>query len=187
MKDFEVVGEAENGRQALEVVQRLLPDIVIMDITMADLNGVEATRQIVNQVPGIKIIGLSMHSDSRLVTEILNAGAVGYVKKDCGFEELATAIRGAVKGGVYVCSAAAEGLAIQSTPGHEKPRLAPRESEVLQLIAEGKNTKEVALALNLSAKTVETYRKRLMDKLGFRNVAELTRYAIREGLTPLGD
>lgn len=190
-KTMEVVGEAENGRQAVELALRLRPDVVIMDISMPDLNGFEATRQILKGSPRTKVVALSMHMEERHVSEMLRAGAAGYLKKDCGFGELVRAVRAVTQGQVYLCPNAT-GIVVQehvaAAPGSSTSafsRLAPREREVLQLMSEGKNTKAIALTLDLSVKTVETYRKRLMDKLKVYTVAELTRYAIREGISPL--
>ncbi len=192
-KDMEVIGEAENGRRAVELVEKLRPGVVVMDVAMADLNGIEATRQIADAVPGIKIIALSMHSDRRFVQGMLAAGASGYLLKDAAFEELANAIRAAERGEVYISPAVAgvvvDGF-IHSGPARDSSPfelLTPREREVLQLLAEGQSTKQTASKLGVSVKTIETHRSRMMNKLGMRSVAELTKYAIREGLTSLGD
>jgi DNA-binding NarL/FixJ family response regulator len=190
-KGVEVVGEAENGRMAVEMAARLRPDVVIMDISMPDLNGFEATRQIAENSPRTRVIALSVHMEQRHVSEMLKAGASGYLKKDCGFAELVKAVREVHQGNVYLCQDAQVILVKDHVTGGPPAeatafsRLAPREREVLQLLAEGKNSKEIAIILGVSVKTVETYRKRMMEKLNVYTVAELTRYAIREGISPL--
>jgi len=188
---IEVIAEAENGRTAVQLTHRFVPDVVVMDISMPDLNGIDATRQIIKQNPRTKVIGLSMHSDKQFVVEMLRAGAVGYMLKDSAFEELATVIKTVVKNQTYIASKIT-GLVLSDymSPTETKeplvaPRLTEREREVLQLLAEGKGTKEIAADLHLSAKTVETHRQHIMDKLHKYTVAELTKYAIREGLTTL--
>ncbi len=190
-RDLEVVGEAENGRAALRLVTELKPDIIIMDITMPDLNGIEATRQIRLRCPEVKVIALSMHSDRRLVTEMLKAGASAYLLKDCAFAELARAVEVVSSGQTYL-SPGITGFVVEDYIQHlsessalDLPALTPREREVLQLLAEGKNTKEIALHLHISMKTVETHRRSIMDKLKTDSVADLTRYALREKLTSL--
>ena len=189
--DMEVVAEAEQGRTAVRLVRELSPQVVIMDVTMPDLNGVEAARQIVSEFPDVKIIALSMHSDSLFVTEMLRSGASGYLLKDCAFEELARAIRTVVAGKTYL-SPSISGVVVDDYlhrlskadfSGSEV--LTDREREVLQLLAEGKSTKQIALKLHISVKTVETHRRQMMDKLDIHTVAELTKYAIRKGLTSL--
>jgi DNA-binding NarL/FixJ family response regulator len=187
----EVVGEAENGRSVVQLARELNPDIVIMDVAMPDLNGVEATRQIVTENPSTKVLALSMHSDSRFVTRMLHSGAQGYLLKDCAFEELALAITTLLEDGVYL-SPGVTGVVVRDYMQHlsaaesgEVPTLTPREREVLQLVAEGRTTKDIAAKLHVSVKTVETHRKQIMDKLDIRSVAELTKYAVREGLTSL--
>jgi DNA-binding NarL/FixJ family response regulator len=162
-----------------------------MDIVMPNLNGIEATRKIVAKTPGIKIIALSMHSDRRFVVEIIKAGASGYLLKDCAFEQLAHAIGDVAAGKIYL-SPKITNILIKDHV-HIFPQsefsvfsiLTRREREVLQLLAEGKATREIASKLDVSVKTVETYRKQIMDKLDIHSIAELTKYAIREGLTSL--
>jgi len=189
--NMEVVAEAEDGRTAVQLTRKLSPDVVVMDISMPDLNGIEATRQILRDHPGAKVIALSMHSDRQFAARMLEAGASGYVVKDAAFEELATAIRTVVDGRVYLCSLVT-GLVVEdyvrrlpeTEPKVTSP-LSPREREALQLLAEGKTTKEAARELHVSVKTVETHRRNIMEKLNLHSVAELTKYAIRAGLTSL--
>jgi DNA-binding NarL/FixJ family response regulator len=187
--DMEVVGQAEDGRTTVELARKLTPDVVVMDISMPDLNGIEATREIRRQTPHVKVIALSMHSAKRYVTEMFKAGAVGYLLKDCDFDELARAIRTVADGKTYV-SPSISGVVVEDmVHGEEKPEsnafsiLTQREREVLQLLAEGKTTKQIALRLHISPKTVEAHRLRVMNKLDIDNVAQLTKYAIQEGLT----
>ena len=190
-QDMEVVAEAENGRTAVRLAAEMAPDVVIMDLTMPDLNGVEATRQILDKSPDIKIIALSMHSDSLFVTEMLKSGAAGYLLKDCAFEELAKAIRTVIDGKTYL-SPSISGVVVEDyihrlskTDFSSSDILSDREREVLQLMAEGNSTKQIALKLHISVKTVETHRRQIMSKLDIHTVAELTKYAIRKGLTSL--
>lgn len=189
--NMEVVAQAENGRIALQLVQKLSPDVVIMDITMPDLNGIEATCQIVSEVPDTKVIALSMHSDKRFVTKMLSAGASGYLLKDCAFDEVNHAIHSVVTNRPYL-SPDIVGVVIEDYVNHlakthslNPSTLTMREGEVLQLLAEGKTTKQIASSLYLSVKTVETHRQNIMNKLDIRSIAELTKYAIHEGLTSL--
>jgi two-component system response regulator NreC len=189
--DMEVIAETEEGRTAVRLVRELLPDVVIMDVTMPDLNGIEATRQIVGEFPDVKVIALSMHSDSLFVTEMLRSGASAYLLKDCAFEELARAIHTVTAGKTYL-SPSISGVVVDdylhrlSKADFSDSRvLTDREREVLQLMAEGKSTKQIALKLHISVKTVETHRRQMMDKLDIHTVAELTKYAIRKGLTSL--
>lgn len=187
-KGMEVVGEAENGRVAVKLARKLKPKIVIMDITMPELNGMDAARQILNECPGAKIIALSMHSDRRFVVEMFKAGVAGYLLKDCAFEELARAIKAVLANQKYVSPAIA-GMVIEDYVDHMSGERVPaseltnREREVLQLIAEGMTTKQIASNLNVSSKTVETHRRKIMKKLDIHSIAELTKVAIQEGLT----
>ena len=189
--DIEVVGEAENGRKTVQLVQELLPNVVIMDIAMPDLNGIEATRQIIANTPGVKVIALSMHSDRRFIVGMLNIGASGYLLKDCAFEELINAIRAVVANRIFLSPKIVETVIKDFSHLFQKleisifSKLTSREQEVLQLLSEGKTTKQIAFHLNVSVKTVETYRQQIMDKLDIHSIAELTKYAIREGLTSL--
>jgi DNA-binding NarL/FixJ family response regulator len=191
MNDVEVVGQASDGRTAVQLALKLSPDVVIMDIGMPDLNGMDATRQIKAKAPKTKVIALSMHSDERFVAGMLKAGASGFLLKDNAFENLAHAIRSMAAGQPYLCPRAAETVVngylhdAKSAAASGSLPLSDREREVLQLIAEGVNTKEIASRLRLSVKTIETHRKRMMDRLGLHSVAGLTKFAVREGLTSL--
>jgi len=186
-----VVAEAENGRKAVQLAIDKEPDIIVMDITMPDLNGIEATRQILDVLPDVKVIALSMHSDKRFVMGMLQAGAYGYLLKDCASQELASAIMTVASGKKYLSPEIA-GMVIEDClhqPSIPKKtvttQLSSREREVLQLIAEGWTTKDIATHLYISIKTVETHRRQIMKKLNINNIAGLTKYAIREGLTSL--
>jgi len=185
--DMQVVGEAQDGRAAVDQARALSPQVVIMDIAMPDLNGVDATRQIKGESPEVKVIALSMQSDGPIVRRMLQAGASGYMLKDCASEELVKAIRTVVRGGTYLSDGVQNVVVKQLTSPEQTTNspLTPKEREVLQLLAEGKSTKEIAAALFLSPKTVDTHRQHIMDKLEIRSIAELTKYAIREGLTSL--
>ncbi len=189
--DMDVVGEADNGRAILRLVQQLSPVVVIMDISMPELNGIEATRQIMHDAPGVKVIALSMHSDSFFVLNMLRAGASGYLLKDCAVDELVKAIRTVVAHKTYLSPGVSDIVVkdlvggCSMTEGSAFSVLSPREREVLQLMAEGKNTNNIAETLCVSAKTIETHRKQIMTKLGINNVAALTKYAVRQGLTSL--
>jgi DNA-binding NarL/FixJ family response regulator len=186
-KDIQIVGEADTGRSSVELAGELAPDVVIMDVAMPDLNGIDATRRIADVKPRTRVLALSMHSDGRYVRGMLQAGARGYILKDCAAEELTHAIRTVMAGQVYV-SPGVTGTIVndyvrQLTAADQPATLTPREREVLQLLAEGGSTANIAAGLNLSVKTIETHRKRIMDKLDLRSIAELTKYAIREGIT----
>ena len=189
--DMEVLAEAENGRDAIELARKLNPDVIIMDVSMPDLNGVEATRQIIQDNHDVRVIALSMHSDTLFVSEMLKSGASGYLLKDCAFQELEQAIRTVMDGKAYL-SPSISGVVVEDylhrlskVDMSTSEVLTDREREVLQLIAEGQSTKQVALKLHISAKTVETHRRQIMNKLDMHTVAELTKYAIRKGLTAL--
>jgi DNA-binding NarL/FixJ family response regulator len=189
--DMEIVGEATDGREALELLEKLMPDLILMDVTMPNLNGIEATRKIKSKNPQIEIIALSLHSDRRYVLGMIDAGASGYLLKECAFEELVRAINTVMAKKKYLSPGISDILIeeyVKKTT-QEKPtiysKLTPREREILQLIAEGKNTKEIARYLFISVKTVETHRRHIKKKLKVQSVAELTKIAIREGLTVL--
>ena len=191
MENFEVVAEAENGRLAISLARKLLPDVVVMDINMPDLNGVDATRQIVAELPQTRNIALSMYSDRSYVKGMLKAGVSGYLLKNCAFEELADAIQTVMRYQTYLSPKISEIVRDEFVKmmGSNDPNtvelLTDKEREVLQLIAEGKKTKDIAELLHISVKTVEARRSKIMEKLNINNVAGLTKYAIREGLTSI--
>jgi DNA-binding NarL/FixJ family response regulator len=188
---LEVVAEAANGREVVRAVRELRPDIALICVTMPELNGVETTRQIKAHAPNTKVVAHSIRADAEMVTEMLRAGASGYVLTTCYIEELVRAIRAVMGGQTYlspevagfVTEALLEGSGAGRGPdGHG---LTPREREILQLVAEGKNTKQIARQLSRSPKTVEMHRRHLMQKLNLYSISELTKYAIRKGLTSL--
>jgi DNA-binding NarL/FixJ family response regulator len=189
-EDIEIVGEAENGRQALQLVKKLLPDVVVMDIAMPVLNGVEATRQITRYVPSVKVLVLSTYSNDEYVEQLTEAGAAGYLVKQTAANDLLKAIREAFKGNAFFSPAIAKRLRDQCrqtyVSGQPVKRrsdyLTTREAEVLQLIAEGRANKQIAAELCISIKTVEKHRQQVMDKLGIHDVAGLTRHAISKGI-----
>jgi len=189
--NIEVVGEADNGRDTVALVRQLEPDIVVMDVAMPDMNGVDATRKIAQLAPGVRVLALSGHSDGVYVKGMLEAGAKGYLLKDAATTELITALNTIAKGRVYVSPSVTDTLVgdylqrLKGEIGPDSEALSLREREVLQLVAEGKSSAQIATSLHLSERTIETHRKRIMDKLGMRSIAELTKYAIREGLTSL--
>jgi DNA-binding NarL/FixJ family response regulator len=189
--DMEVVAEAEDGYQTVALTRQFHPHVVIMDVNMPELNGIEATRQILDEFPDVKIIALSMHADQRFVINMLRAGARSYLLKDCAMEELAKAIRLVMVNKTHLSPGVAEVVVrdyMDHSPGSGQAAFASltaREREVLQLMAEGKSTRQIAALLHISAKTVETHRYQITHKLGTRNVADLTKYAIRQGLTSL--
>ncbi|MDQ7798666.1 MAG: response regulator transcription factor [Candidatus Edwardsbacteria bacterium] len=188
---IKVVAETSDGLAVVKLAQEHLPDLVIMDITMPGLNGIGATRRVKEICPAAKIMILSMHADRRYVVEALKAGARGYLLKDSAFEELIQAIKSIVKGKIYLSSDITDVLVRDylikerdADPGVYS-LLSAREREVLQLLAEGKSTRQTADKLSISVKTVETHRQQLMQKLNLHGIAELTKYAVREGLTTL--
>jgi DNA-binding NarL/FixJ family response regulator len=187
-KELDILGieEASNGREAVALAQRTLPNVVLMDIGMPGLNGIDATREIVAENREAKIIGLSMNSDRRYVLAMFAAGAVGYLLKDAASSELIFAIRAVMQHQTYVSPAVAEDVVAGVRTMDLVPPtkvLSAREREVLQLLAEGKTSKDIAGTLHVALPTVETHRRQIMTKLGIRTIAELTKYAIREGLT----
>jgi DNA-binding NarL/FixJ family response regulator len=188
--DIEIVGEAENGRQAVQLVKKLMPDVVVMDIAMPQLNGLEATRQITHSMPSTKVLILSSYSDDEYVQQLTEAGASGYLVKQTAANDLLKAIREAQKGNAFFSPSIAKRLRDHCresfVSGHlGKPRtdhLTMREAEVLQLIAEGRANKQMAAELCISIKTVEKHRQQVMNKLGIHDVAGLTRHAIAKGI-----
>jgi DNA-binding NarL/FixJ family response regulator len=189
--DMEVVAEAPGGRAAVKLAKDVSVDAVIMDITMPDLNGIEATNQLLSEHPNIKVVALSMHSDDHFVAGMLAAGACGYLPKDCAAGELVDAIRTVMTGETYLSPKAAN-IVVDSyrrTLSEEKSTgsavLTAREREVLQLVAEGETSKRIAARLNLSAKTVEAHRQQIMTKLNIRSIAGITKYAIQQGISSL--
>ncbi len=191
--DFEVVAEAKSGREAVDLARKFKPQVIVMDVTMPDMGGITATHQITAELVETKVLGLSMHPSGNIVGEMLKAGAAGYLTKNCAAEELAGAIRLVSRGKTYlspeISHCVVQGYLEQDERRPERGKvgasLSQREREVLQLVAEGKPTKAIAVELFISEKTVGAHRQRIMDKLGIRSVAELTKYAVREGLTPL--
>ncbi len=186
--DFQVVGEAETGTLAIEKAEKLQPDFIVMDVSLPDINGIDATKEILAEDSHVKIIALSMHSEKRFVLNMLRAGASGYLLKDCAFEELVTAIRFVQAGHLYISPAVGSGIIkdylkqLEHLPDDDIDVLSAKEREILKLIAGGKSTKEIAFGLNISPKTAETHRQHIMDKLGIYTTAELTRYAILQGI-----
>lgn len=187
--NYLVVGEAGSGREAVRLVRELSPDIVVMDVAMSDMNGIEATREIRANAPATQVVALSSYSDRRYVAAILAAGACAYVLKTDAYAELQRAVDAASQHMKYLCAGVTSEViesALQSgTDGSVYELLAPREREVLQLLAEGLTSSEMAKHLGVATSTIETHRKNIMRKLDVHNVAELTKYAIREGLTSL--
>ncbi|MBN2163659.1 MAG: response regulator transcription factor [Pontiellaceae bacterium] len=185
--EYVVVAEAQNGREAIALAASTRPDVIVMDINLPELNGIEATRRLHEDFPNMHIIGLSVHEKGRMVMEMMNAGARGYLPKTSAARELIDAINTVMEGKVYVSSSVLSGLMdaqrMSSHPDDAFARLTEREREVLQLLAEGYATKEVADKLDLSVPTVHTHRQHLLQKLDARGVADLVRYAIREGIT----
>lgn len=187
--DCEVIAQAKDGRSTVELVKQLYPDVVIMDIGMPDLNGIEATRQITKAFPQTKVIALSMHSGRNFIIEMFKAGASGYLLKDCEFDELVNAVRLVIAGKTYISPSISDTVVenyVRNSPDKKDTAfsiLTKREREVLQLLTEGKTTKQIGKHLHISAKTVEVHRLNIMGKLKIDNIAQLTKYAIQEGLT----
>ncbi len=190
--DFEVVGEADNGRDAVRLAQKLMPDVVVMDIGMPDLNGVDATRRIRDTAPGVKVIALSMHRERSFVAEILKAGASGYVQKGCTFEELSAALRAVAAGHFYLSPSVTDVMmsALLGETGDGAASLpsvsTTREREVMQLLAEGHSAKQLGAKLGISLKTVYAHRQHIMRKLGVDGTVDLVKIAIGEGLVEPG-
>jgi DNA-binding NarL/FixJ family response regulator len=191
--EFQVVGEAENGRDAVYLATKLEPDVVVIDIAMPDLNGIEAARRIKKASPGVKLLALSAHSEGNYVKGMIQNGASGYLLKDCASEELIKAIEVIVRGHIYLSPSIAGVIVddyVQSLSTSGVPRvtvLTSREREVLQMLTEGNSTVQMAERIHLSVKTVESHRRSVMKMLDLSSVAELTKYAIREGITSLED
>jgi DNA-binding NarL/FixJ family response regulator len=182
--DMEIVGEAGNGREAVEQAERLKPDVVVMDVSMPELNGIEATRRINGSAPRTRILALSMHKDSVYVREILRAGARGFLLKDAIDSDLLAAVRAVASGEGYLSPAVSEAVLSDYRKHVTDPLdlLSSREREVLQMIAEGKTNKDIAVTLGLSVYTVDAHRGRIMEKLNLHSVGELVRFAVRKGL-----
>ena len=182
--DMEIVGEAGNGREAVELAEQLKPDVVVMDVAMPELNGIEATRRVSSSVPHARIIALSMHKDSVYVREVLRAGARGYLLKDSGAGDLVSAVRAVARGEGYLSPAVSNAVLDDYRRHVTNPidLLTTREREVLQMLAEGKTNKEIAAILNLSVYTVDAHRGRIMEKLNLHSINELVRFAVRNGL-----
>ena len=181
--NIEVVSIAANGREALREVQRLQPSVVLMDITMPELNGIEATRQVVQRFPSVKVIILSVHATVEHYYQAARAGAWGYLLKESAFEEVAAAIRSVHAGKRFVSTRIAESFQTKLKSTSPIDSLSRREREILQLVAEGQSSAEIATLISISPKSVETYRSRLMRKLGLHGLAEMVKFAIRHGLT----
>lgn len=187
--DIEIVGQASDGRTAIDLVRTLAPDVVVMDVGMPELNGIDATKRIRAEYPLVRVVALSTHTDRRYVQHMLEAGACGYVLKVAAYDELLRAVRAASQGKTYLSSEIAGSVVERALNGRSGVNAAPgvklgtREREVLQLVAEGKTSAEAAKAMHISMKTVETHRRNIVLKLGLHGTAELTKYAIREGLT----
>jgi DNA-binding NarL/FixJ family response regulator len=186
--DMEVIAEAATGLTTVQLAGELSPDIVVMDIEMPNLNGIGASRRIVPKFPSVKVVALSLHSDRPYVTQTLKAGASGYLLKGCSFEELARAIKAVAAGHMYLSPSITRIVVedyvprLSETNSSALSTLTPRQHEVLQLLIEGKSTREIASLLEVSVKTVGTHRMHVMKKLDVHSIAELTKYAIREGL-----
>ena len=188
---MEVVGQAADGRSAVALCESLQPDVILMDVEMRDLNGVEATRQIRATCPKVKVIALSAHSSQRCVSQMLEAGALGYVLKDCALDELTEALATVKEGKEYLSARVMKTLVqdyVERVSGRvrdPKPKLSPREREIVQLFAEGKQMKEMAALLNVSVRTIASHRKHIMHKLELPSFADLVKWAVREGVASL--
>jgi two-component system, NarL family, response regulator NreC len=182
--DMEIVGEAANGREAVELAEHLRPDVVVMDVSMPELNGIEATRRLGESTPHTRVLALSMHKDSVYVREILRAGARGYLLKDSVADDLVSAVRAVASGEGYISQQVSNAVLDDYRRNVTNPidLLTSREREVLQMLAEGKTNKEIAAVLNLSVYTVDAHRGRIMEKLNLHSINELVRFAVRNGL-----
>ena len=182
--DMEIVGEAGNGREALDLAGQLQPDVIVMDVAMPELNGIEATRRIADLSPRSRVLALSMHKDSVYVREILRAGARGYLLKDSIASDLLAAVRAIARGEGYLSPGVSDAVLNDYRRHVTDPidLLTSREREVLQMIAEGKTNKDIATVLNLSVYTVDAHRGRIMEKLNVQSVTDLVRFAVRAGL-----
>jgi len=182
--DMEIVGEAGNGREAVELAGQLHPDIIVMDVAMPELNGIEATRRLAASEPHSRVVALSMHKDSVYVREILRAGARGYLLKDSPAPDLLAAVRAVASGEGFLSPAVSDAVLNDYRRHVTNPvdLLSSREREVLQMLAEGKTNKEIAGILNLSVYTVDAHRGRIMEKLNLHSINELVRFAVRNGL-----
>lgn len=186
--DMEVIGEADCGKATVDICRKLSPDVVVMDVSMPTMSGIEATQHILKDNRSVKVIALSMHSDKRIIVGMLRAGASAYLLKECAFEELVDAIRAVRDDQGYLSPRVAKLVMEDYLSGHEKQGASPasvltrRERQVLELLAEGKRSKEAAEELGLSVRTVETHRQQLMNKLNIHKVAELVKYAIQQGM-----
>ena len=182
--DMEIVGEAGNGREAVSLAEQVHPDVVVMDVAMPELNGIEATRRLATTAPHTRVLALSMHKDSVYVREILRAGARGYILKDSNATDLLAAVRAVASGEGYISPSVSNAVLDDYRRHVSDPidLLTSREREVLQMLAEGKTNKEIATALNLSVYTVDAHRGRIMEKLNLHSINELVRFAVRKGL-----
>lgn len=188
--NMEVIGEAEDGLAAVRMVKDLGPDVVIMDITMPNLNGVEATRQILESNPQIKVVALSMHPEKHIVKEVLEAGASAYVLKSYLFDELSRALEAVADDQRYlsprITDVVIEDYVRPDSEISESPaKLTSRDRQIIQMLAEGKTIKQIALALHISPKTADAGRRKIMQKLNVSSIADLVKYAVREGITSL--
>jgi DNA-binding NarL/FixJ family response regulator len=189
--DLEVTAQADNGRNAVELAKKHVPDVIIMDVSMPDMNGIEASRRISENSPNIKIIALSMHSEQKFVINMLKAGASGYLNKACRFEELIEAINVVTSGEIYLDRSIGTKIvkdylnAIPQEVDDNSEKLTGREREVLQMVTEGKSSKEIAFKLGIEEHTVVKHRQNIMNKLNIRDIPGLTKYAIHEGIISL--